>query len=148
MSKRSGWDHNLSVTARGNGLVGHAGAVLLRKCADRVGLTTALSSTLPLGQGPGSWDRGQVLVNLAVAIVLGGTGMSDIALLAHHASVFGQPPSDSTVGRSLAALDDRLLRRVAASAPGYARTCGTCSPCARTGSPGSAWPASCSPAGS
>jgi hypothetical protein len=114
VSKRSGWDHNLSVTARGKGLVGHAGAVLLRKCADRVGLTAALGGVLPVGQGPGWWDRGQVLVNLAAAIVLGGTGMSDIALLAHQASVFGDPPSDSTVGRSLAALDDRLLRRVAA----------------------------------
>jgi hypothetical protein len=113
VSKRSGWDHNLTVTANGKGLVGHAGAVLLRKCADRTGLTAALSSVLPAGQGPGWWDRGQVLVNLAVTIVLGGTGMSDIALLAHQASVFGDPPSDSTVGRGLAALDDRLLRRVA-----------------------------------
>lgn len=87
--------------------------MLLRKCADRVGLTAALSSVLPVGQGPGWWDRGQVMVNLAVAIVLGGTGMSDIALLAHQASVFGDPPSDSTVG-GLAALDDKLLRRIAA----------------------------------
>jgi hypothetical protein len=91
VSKRSGWDHNLSVTASGKGLVGHAGAVLLRKCADRVGLTAALGGVLPVGHGPGWWDRGQVLVNLAVAIVLGGTGMSDIALLAHQASVFGDP---------------------------------------------------------
>ena len=113
MSKRNGWDHNLSVTANGKGLVGHAGAVLLRKCADRVGLTTALSSVLPAGQGPGWWDRGLVLVNLAVAIVLGGTGMSDIALLAHQAAVFGDPPSDSTVGRTLAVLDEPLLRRIA-----------------------------------
>lgn len=115
MSKRSsGWDQNLSVTAHGKGLVGHAGAVLLRKCADRVGLTTALSGVLPLGRGPGWWDRGQVLVNLAVSIVLGGRGMSDIALLAHQRQVFGDPPSDSTAGRSLAMLDDRLLRRIAA----------------------------------
>jgi hypothetical protein len=113
VSKRSGWDHNLTVTADGKGLVGHAGAVLLRKCADRTGLTTALSSVLPAGQGPGWWDRGLVLVNLAVAIVLGGTGMSDIALLAHQAAVFGDPPSDSTVGRTLAAHDERLLRRIA-----------------------------------
>jgi hypothetical protein len=53
VSKRSGWDHNLTVTADGKGLVGHAGVVLLRKCADRVGLTAALSSVLPAGQGPG-----------------------------------------------------------------------------------------------
>ena len=114
MSKRSGWDHNLSVTASGKGLVGHAGAVLLRKCADRVGLPAAPSEVLPVGQGPGWWDRGLVLVNLAVAIALGGTGMSDVALLAHQASVFGHPPSDSTAGRGLAALDDRLLARIAA----------------------------------
>jgi hypothetical protein len=46
VSKRSGWDHNLTVTANGKGLVGHAGAVLLRKCADRVGLTATLTSIL------------------------------------------------------------------------------------------------------
>jgi hypothetical protein len=113
VSKRNGWDHNLTVTASGKGLVGHAGAVLLRRCADRVGLTTALNNVLPVGQGPGWWDRGQVLVNLAVAIVLGATGMSDIALLAHHKQVFGDPPSDSTVHRSLAVLDETLLRRIA-----------------------------------
>jgi hypothetical protein len=33
------WDHGLKVTADGNGLVGHAGAVLLRVLADRTGLT-------------------------------------------------------------------------------------------------------------
>jgi hypothetical protein len=55
-----------------------------------------------------------VLVNLAVAIVLGATGMSDIALLAHQRHVFGNPPSDSTVGRALAGLDETLLRRIAA----------------------------------
>jgi hypothetical protein len=114
VSKRSGWDHNLSVTTRGKGLVGHAGAVLLRKCADRTGLTAALNGALPAGQGPGWWDRGLVLVNLAVAIVLGAKGMSDIVLLAHQGQVFGDPPSDSTVHRTLAALDDTLLRRIAA----------------------------------
>jgi hypothetical protein len=114
VSKPNGWDHNLSVTARGKGLVGHAGAVLLRKCADRTGLTSALSSVLPAGQQPGWWDRGIVLVNLAVAVVLGGTGMSDIALLAHQAKVFGDPPSDSTVHRTLTLFDDTLLRRIAA----------------------------------
>ncbi len=33
------WDHALKVTARGTGLVGHAGAVLLRKAAGQAGLT-------------------------------------------------------------------------------------------------------------
>lgn len=30
----NGWDHALKVTGAGAGLVGHAGAVLLRKAAD------------------------------------------------------------------------------------------------------------------
>jgi Transposase DDE domain group 1 len=107
------WDHRLSVDAEANGLVGHAGAVLLRKCADATGLTEALGRVLPQGSGPGWWDRGVVMVSVAVSIVLGATGMSDIELLDHQASVFGDPPSDSTAHRTLAAADDATRRRVA-----------------------------------
>jgi hypothetical protein len=53
-----------------------------------------------LGGSP-VWDRGVVLVQLAVAITLGATSMRQIALLAHHESVFGKPPSDSTIRRVL-----------------------------------------------
>ena len=35
--QHNGWDHALKVTADGTGLVGHAGAVLLRKAADQAG---------------------------------------------------------------------------------------------------------------
>ena len=109
----SGWDARLSVDAEGGGLVGHAGAVLLRKCADATGLTAALGQAMPQGEGPGWWDRGVVLVSVAVSIVLGATSMSDIALLAHQASLFGEPPSDSTVHRSLRAVDEATLGRIA-----------------------------------
>jgi hypothetical protein len=94
-------------------LVGHAGAVLLRRCADRTGLTGALNAILPRGKGPGWWDRGTVLVCLATAIVLGATSMSDIGLLAHQIGVFGDPPSEATVRRTLAGLDTAGLRRIA-----------------------------------
>ena len=40
------WDHALTVTGGGTGLVGHAGAVLLRKAADQAGLTGQLSAAL------------------------------------------------------------------------------------------------------
>jgi hypothetical protein len=113
MSKRSGWDERLSVGVGGGNLVGHAGAVLLRRCADRVGLTRALSTVIPAGKGPGWWDRGMVLVSLAVAIVLGATSMSDINLLAHQVGVFGDPPSDNTVRRTLAGLGSSALTRIA-----------------------------------
>jgi hypothetical protein len=35
--KDTPWDHGLRVTAEADGLVGHAGAVLLRKLADQAG---------------------------------------------------------------------------------------------------------------
>ncbi|SCE13067.1 hypothetical protein GA0115238_156015, partial [Streptomyces sp. di50b] len=69
MSERTGWDRRLSVVADGKGLVGQAGAVLLRKLADRTGLTAALAGVLPSGSGSGWRDRAAVVVQLAVAIV-------------------------------------------------------------------------------
>jgi hypothetical protein len=113
VSKSNGWDQRLVVASGGKGLVGHAGAVLLRRCADRTGLTGGLNKVLPRGKGPGWWDRGTVLVCLAVAIVLGATSMSDIGLLTHQALVFADPPSEATVRRALAGLDEGGLRRIA-----------------------------------
>lgn len=113
VSKGSGWHERLSVAATGKGLVGHAGAVLLRRCADRAGLTLALNKALPRGKGPGWWERGTVLVALATSIVLGATSVSDIDLLGHQAGVFGEPPSGSTVRRALAGLDSSTLAAIA-----------------------------------
>ncbi|MFF1792619.1 IS1380 family transposase, partial [Kitasatospora sp. NPDC058243] len=68
MAKTTGWDERLTVQADGKGLVGHAGAVLLRRLADRVGLTTALAEALPAGIAPGWRERAPVLFQLAVAM--------------------------------------------------------------------------------
>ncbi|WP_229877488.1 transposase [Streptomyces bluensis] len=57
--------------ADGKGLVGHAGAVLLRRCTDRTGLTSVLAGVLPFSTATGWRERAGVLVHLAVAIVLG-----------------------------------------------------------------------------
>ena len=99
--QHNGWDHALKVTADGAGLVGHAGAILLRKAADQAGLTAQLSAAVrKAGMSP-LLDRGVVLVSMAVAIALGATSMSDIALLAHLAPVLGGAPSGPTVRRAL-----------------------------------------------
>jgi hypothetical protein len=111
--KRTGWDHRLSVAGDAKGLIGHAGAVLLRKCADQTGLTTALGAAFARRDSSPVWDRGLVLVQLAVAIALGATSMRQIALLTHQAPVFGDPPSDSTVRRTLERADERLLHQIA-----------------------------------
>jgi hypothetical protein len=53
----TGWDHALKVTRDGEGLIGHAGAVLLRKLADQAGLTGRWGRRW---RGPGSsrWRAG------------------------------------------------------------------------------------------
>jgi Transposase DDE domain group 1 len=99
--QHNGWDHALKVTADGKGLVGHAGAILLRKAADQLGLTAGLSAALLRKGTSPLLDRGTVLASLAIAIALGATSMSDIALLAHLAPVLGDAPSGPTVRRAL-----------------------------------------------
>ena len=54
-----------------------------------------------------------VLVQLAVAICLGATAMTDIAVLDHRAALFGAAPSGSTVRRVLAGLDAKAVAAIA-----------------------------------
>lgn len=113
--KHMQWDHALKVTGDGAGLVGHAGAILLRKAADQAGLTAWLSAALQKAGKTPVLDRGIVLVSMAAAIALGATSMSDIAVLAHLAPVLGDAPSGPTVRRALdlagtAAVLDRIAR--------------------------------------
>lgn len=61
---RPGWRMG---RALGRGLVGHAGAILLRKAADQTGLTAQLSAALQRKGSSPLLDRGLVLVSLAVA---------------------------------------------------------------------------------
>ena len=113
MPKDTPWDRQLSVTSDGDGLIGHAGAVLLRKLADRAGLTGALGSALARAGKFPLVDRGVALVSMAVAIALGATSMNDITVLAHQELLFGAPPSDTTVRRTLELADTRTLDKIA-----------------------------------
>jgi len=113
MPKNTRWDQNLSVAADAGGLIGHAGAVLLRKLADQCGLTRALGAALGRkGKFP-LIDRGVALVSMAVAIALGASSMSDVAVLAHQEPVLGAAPSDTTVRRTLELADARTLDKIA-----------------------------------
>jgi hypothetical protein len=124
--QHNGWDHALKVTAGGTGLVGHAGAVLLRKAADQTGLTAQLSAALSRQGSSPVFDRGTVLVSLAAAIALGAASMSDIALLAHLAPVLGDAPSGPTARRGLdLAGTPARLDKVARARARAARTRGT-----------------------
>jgi hypothetical protein len=101
------------VDSGGEGLVGHAGAGLLRKLSDQAGLTAALGPALARAGKFPLVDRGIALVSVAVAIVLGAASMNDITLLAHHAPVLGAEPSDTTVRRTLQLADPRTLDKIA-----------------------------------
>jgi hypothetical protein len=111
--QHNGWDHGLKVTDDGAGLAGHGGGVLLRKLADQCGLTAALEAALARAGTFPQFNRGVVVVSMAVAIALGATSMSDIAVLAQLAPVLGAAPSGSTVRRALGLAGTRTLARIA-----------------------------------
>ena len=87
--------------------------MLLRKLADRAGLTAALGSTLTLAGKFPLADRGVALVSMALAIALGATGMNNIIMLAHHTRVLSPEPSDTTVRRTLEVADPATLDKIA-----------------------------------
>ncbi len=114
MSKGSGWDRGLRVEADGKGLVGQAGIVLLRKMADKAGLTAALGSCFPVSAAVNRIDRAASLIYLACAIVLGAKNLSAAERMAHHHRPLGLAGgSDSTLWRLLEGIDDRMARRIA-----------------------------------
>jgi len=95
--KDTSWDHALEITADGHGLAGHAGAVLLRQLADRLGLTAALEKALTVKGTFPQLSRGMVLVSTAIAIALGATAMADVAVLGQLSPVLGDAPSASSL---------------------------------------------------
>ncbi|MET8538956.1 IS1380 family transposase [Streptomyces sp. NPDC005065] len=96
----------------GKGQVGHVGGVHLRLLAERTGLTGALSAALARPGFVPVHDRGQVMVDLAVAITLGAGCIRDVRLLEHQRPVFGPVASFPTVWRALKETDELGLARI------------------------------------
>jgi hypothetical protein len=91
----------VEVTTDGAGVVGHAGAALLRELADRLGLTRALG-----------WHRvggrrrhldAAVLRDLAVMLADGGDCLSELAALRDQPELFGRWPRPRPPGGSSSA---------------------------------------------
>jgi Transposase DDE domain group 1 len=103
------------VTTDGTGVVGHAGAALLRELADQVGLTRAL------GWGQQGTRRRHpdavVLRDLAVLLADGGDCLSDLAALWDQPELFGPVASTPTAWRVIErlALDPDGLARLRAA---------------------------------
>lgn len=114
--KRNPTRPRLKVTSDGRGVVAHAGARLLSDLADGIALTEGLSAAMaPTKKRRRGHDRGQVLVDLAVAIADGAEAISDLAVLRDQPDLFGEVASTPTVWRTLDSVDDDALERIAAA---------------------------------
>ena len=102
---------SVEVTTDGTGVVGHAGAALLRELADRVGLTRALGWHQAGGRR--CHPDAAVLRDLAVMLADGGDCLSDLAVLRDQPELFGPVASTPTAWR--------VIERVATDPDGLAR---------------------------
>lgn len=88
----------------------HAGATLLLRTAQAVGLPAGLSKALAPWRRPlAIHDPAKILLDLAVSLAIGGDCLADIAQLRACPEVFGRVASDPTVSR--------LVDTLAADAP-------------------------------
>jgi hypothetical protein len=114
----------LTLTTGASGLIGAVGAPLLRLLAERSGLRSGLSRVL--GRLRPDFvpchDRGQVLVDVAVALGLGAVSVAGATdLLAASQAVLGQVASTPTMWRALTELDASALGMVAKARAAHRR---------------------------
>lgn len=116
MSKRIGYYPRLRVSGGGSGVVSQAGGVLLVETARRTGLADALSAALAPWRKPRAvHDPGKILLDVALAVALGGDCLADVAMLRAEPAVFGPVASDPTVSRLVDALATAGPRVLAAT---------------------------------
>jgi Transposase DDE domain group 1 len=104
----------LAVTTGAKGVVAHAGVRLLCDLAEDVALTEELSVAMaPTKQRRRGHDRGETLCDLAVALADGATTISDLRVLSDQPALFGEVASVATAWRTLEAIDEETLGRIA-----------------------------------
>jgi hypothetical protein len=115
VSKLTEWAEGLSLSAGGRKLVGKAGIVPVRRLADKVGLTDALSAALVRRDFHPVHDRSQVLVTAALAVLLGARSIAGVDVMRQAALVLGRPASASTLYRTLDGIGPVQLVRIASA---------------------------------
>ncbi|CBG67269.1 putative transposase [Streptomyces scabiei 87.22] len=97
-------------------MVSQAGAVLLLEAVRKTGLDQAISAALAPWRKPRAvHDPGKILLDLALAVAMGGDCLADIGMLRAEPAVFGPVASDPTVSRlidTLAASGEKALQAV------------------------------------
>lgn len=107
-----------SVRARRDGwqVVSQTGSVLLVETIRKTGLDQAISAALARWRKPRAvHDPGKVILDVALAVALGGDCLADVAMLRAEPAAFGPVASDPTVSRlkdTLAASGDKALRAI------------------------------------
>ena len=106
----------LLVTGDGKNIAAHVGSRMLCDLADGLGLTDGMSVAMaPTKRRRRGHDRGRVLVDLAVMLADGGEAISDLAVLRDQPDVFGDVASAPTAWRTLEAIDQAALVRIASA---------------------------------
>jgi hypothetical protein len=106
----SGWSKGLKVETGGQGVVAHAGVVLPRLLADRIGLTAGFRAVVARRGFTPLRDRGRLLTDAVAALVAGASCLSDVEALTRQEALFGPGggASDTTVLRGLDEVADHL----------------------------------------
>jgi hypothetical protein len=105
VKKRIGSYPRVRVEGGGRGVVSQAGAVLLVETVRKAGLDQAISAALTPWRRPRAvHDPGKILLDVALAVALGGDCLADVGMLRAEPAVFGPVASDPTVSRLIATL--------------------------------------------
>src|SRR5260370_31463703 len=109
------------VSDDGSGIVSQAGALLLTETARITGLGAGLSAGLARWR---PWravhDPGKAVLDLAVAVALGGDCLADVGVLRAEPALFGPVASDPVISRLVTALAGDAPRALTANPPARA----------------------------
>lgn len=115
----------LNIATSSTAAVGQAGGVLMTETIRATGSDRALGDGLARWRKPNAvHDPGKVILDLAVALALGGDALADVAVLRAEPGLYGPVASDPNVSRVIAAL--------AADAPATLRAINTARATARS----------------
>jgi len=119
VKKRIGSYPRVRIEGGGHAVVSQAGAVLLVETVRKAGLDQAISAALtPWRKSRAVHDPGKILLDMALAVALGGDCLADVGMLRAEPAVFGPVASDPTVSRlidALAAAGPKALHAIRAA---------------------------------
>lgn len=115
MKKTTGAYPGVHLDATDNAAVGQAGGIVLVETIRASGLHTALSEALGPWRRPlAVHDPAKALLDLAMALAVGGDCLADVNLLRAEPGVYGRVASDPTISRLIDCLADDVDQVLAA----------------------------------